>query len=69
MTRDLAHDTSDHVTVLHIHEFATGRGGDDHRLGVRPARGPLVPSRDHLSHALRVIIRGPLSLPACAAGT
>lgn len=27
MTRDLARDTGDHVIVVHIHEFATGRFG------------------------------------------
>jgi nucleotide-binding universal stress UspA family protein len=27
MTRDLARDTGDHVIVLHVHEFATGRFG------------------------------------------
>jgi len=27
MTRKLAHDTGDSVTVLHVHEFATGRWG------------------------------------------
>jgi len=27
MTRDLAHDSGDHVIVLHVHEFATGRFG------------------------------------------
>ena len=27
MTRDLSHDTGDHVIVLHVHEFATGRFG------------------------------------------
>ena len=27
MTRDLARDSGDHVIVLHVHEFATGRFG------------------------------------------
>jgi nucleotide-binding universal stress UspA family protein len=27
MTRDLSRDTGDHVIVLHVHEFATGRFG------------------------------------------
>ena len=27
MTRELAHDTGDHVVVLHVHEFAVGRFG------------------------------------------
>jgi nucleotide-binding universal stress UspA family protein len=27
MTRELARDTGDHVIVLHVHEFATGRFG------------------------------------------
>jgi nucleotide-binding universal stress UspA family protein len=27
MTRELAHDTGDHVIVLHVHEFAVGRFG------------------------------------------
>jgi nucleotide-binding universal stress UspA family protein len=27
MTRDLSHDSGDHVIVLHVHEFATGRFG------------------------------------------
>jgi nucleotide-binding universal stress UspA family protein len=27
MTRELAHDTGDHVIVLHVHEFTTGRYG------------------------------------------
>jgi nucleotide-binding universal stress UspA family protein len=27
MTRELARDTGDHVVVLHVHEFATGRFG------------------------------------------
>jgi len=27
MTRELAHDSGDHVIVLHVHEFAVGRFG------------------------------------------
>jgi nucleotide-binding universal stress UspA family protein len=27
MTRDLARDTGDHIIVVHVHEFATGRFG------------------------------------------
>ena len=27
MTRDLSRDSGDHVIVLHVHEFATGRFG------------------------------------------
>jgi hypothetical protein len=27
MIRELAHDTGDHVIVLHVHEFAVGRFG------------------------------------------
>ena len=27
LTRDLSHDTGDHVVVLHVHEFAVGRFG------------------------------------------
>ena len=27
MTRELAHDSGDHVVVLHVHEFAVGRFG------------------------------------------
>jgi nucleotide-binding universal stress UspA family protein len=27
MTRELSHDSGDHVIVLHVHEFATGRFG------------------------------------------
>jgi hypothetical protein len=36
MTRDLSRDSGDHVIVLHVHEFATGRFG---RLRVDCAEG------------------------------
>ena len=37
MTRDLSRDSGDHVIVLHVHEFATGRFG---RLQVDCPEGP-----------------------------
>jgi hypothetical protein len=53
MTRDLSRDSGDHVIVLHVHEFATGRFG---RIRVDCGDGEGEGVVSNLGHIARAIL-------------